>query len=142
MKSAALQAIEDGQMRAAVVAGPLRDQRTLLATPLPTVRALSDIARERARQEELFVAGEISIHVSDPNTHGRDSYIVLSEEHGEVAEALQRPGRLTAAWRQHLRTELVQLAAVATAWIEAIDSAERASANQQSTINNQQSAMP
>ena len=45
---------------------------------------------------------------------------VLSEEVGEVSEALQRPGLLSAAHRAHLREELIQVAAVACAWAESL----------------------
>lgn len=76
----------------------------------PTWAVLVDVAEERVRQEAKW--GDQSLAWID------DSGVALSvlvEEVGEVAKSLlEEPIRLT-------REELVQVAAVATAWVEAID---------------------
>ena len=80
-------------------------------------RALVDVRAERARQDELWGA--------DRDLHPAIWHLILSEEAGEVASATQelldaQPGARTHQLR-HLRTELTHVAAVAIAWIEAID---------------------
>ena len=79
-------------------------------------RALVDVRAERARQDELWGA--------DRDLHPAIWHLILSEEAGEVANATQEmlatPGARTHQLR-HLRTELTHVAAVAIAWIEAID---------------------
>ena len=92
------------------------------------VGALTDIVDERRRQEEIGDArrakGVDWRSCADPDMTGGDGtrYLVLGEEVGEVAnaslEAGYEPDRI-GDW--DLRAELVQVAAVAVAWIEAID---------------------
>lgn len=82
---------------------------------------LKDITSERLRQERLRAAGKFT-HTAATlgQTHDRRNS-VLVEEVGEVARALndnETPGEL--------RTELIQVAAVAVAWVEAIDVEEEA----------------
>lgn len=96
------------------------------------VDALTAIVDERARQEAIGVAkrsdGIDWRSCADPDMDGGDfaRYTVLGEEVGEVANAsLERGYALAAdlrdAYERALRGELVQVAAVAVAWIEAID---------------------
>ena len=80
------------------------------------ISALIAVARERNRQEELWAG---------PHDHGKGSCAsdevpepikaaVLLEEVGEVARALLEGDR------EGLATELIQVAAVAVAWREAL----------------------
>lgn len=89
--------------------------------------ALAEIVRERRRQEQKGrvrrAAGVDWRSCADPEMAGGDGtrYLVLGEEVGEVANAslegtygsLEDPD-------EHLAEELVQVAAVALAWLEAI----------------------
>jgi Lar family restriction alleviation protein len=74
----------------------------------------ADIAAERERQNATFPHSNIPYWKDDEGI----KFTVLVEEVGEVARARlehDRPG---------LRHELVQVAAVAVAWIEALDATE------------------
>jgi hypothetical protein len=87
---------------------------------------LDAIAVERARQEDIGEAKRAQgidwRSCADPDMGGGDPMrlAVLAEEFGEVANAV-----LETAYGSdddaHLRTELIQVAAVAAAWAEAID---------------------
>jgi NTP pyrophosphatase (non-canonical NTP hydrolase) len=85
-------------------------------TPAPTHIALLDVGIERARQDEKWG--------SQSGNHDFEWMSILAEEIGEAAQATNEanfksgstPGDFT-----QLRAELVQVAAVAVAWIEAID---------------------
>ena len=87
----------------------------------PTGDALSDVNRERERQEELRRAGKFQWTCAAPEPTPEAKYAVLGEEVGEVArhvtEALIDPKRLNPA---ELRKELIQVAAVAVAWAESL----------------------
>ena len=91
---------------------------------------LQEVFEERDRQEELCAAGKFSLTCASTNLPIGGKLCVLAEEFGEVAkESCQlydpRPGDNQAAAIARLRTELVQLAAVAAAWIESIDAEEK-----------------
>jgi hypothetical protein len=84
------------------------------------------VLNERLRQNALFESGVLPFNCSDIRIADSNKLPVLMEEAGEVAEALyellwhpagpeKRPEQF-----YHLRTELIQLAAVAVAWAEAI----------------------
>lgn len=81
---------------------------------------LTDVARERDRQEEIGrtkrEAGSDWRSCADPAMVGGDGVrtLVLGEEFGEVCKAVLEGDR-------GLRAELVQVAAVAVAWVEKID---------------------
>lgn len=65
-----------------------------------------DIRAERARQLDLW----------GPQSHGPDRWcVILAEEFGEAARAVYESDP------EALREELVQVAAVAVAWIEDLD---------------------
>lgn len=72
---------------------------------------LDDIAAERRSQDQKWGPVEDNLHLVS-NALG-----VLMEEVGEVAKAQMEDGFLS----DELRTELVQVAAVAAAWVELID---------------------
>jgi NTP pyrophosphatase (non-canonical NTP hydrolase) len=118
-KSAGLQAIEDGLARARVL-GPAAAR--IFSPDSKTMTALYAVAEERERQE--IKHGHNSC--ANPTLNNCFKLTVLVEEVGEVAEALQQPGQLSDKVRAHLREELIQVAAVATAWAESLqDTAHR-----------------
>lgn len=73
-------------------------------------RILSDLGKERLRQIELYP--------DDQYLPDLDWLPILAEEFGEVAKAIleKKPGEV--------RKELIEVAAVAIAWVEAIDGRE------------------
>lgn len=90
--------------------------------------ALDDIHRERQRQEELKEAGRFDFtcaDVKDPKTGKRISnghrLAILGEEYGEACRAMNEMEGANDKHGKDLRKELVQVAAVCVAWIEAID---------------------
>lgn len=87
--------------------------------------ALRDVGMERFRQEDLKVSGRFEFTCADGGMSNAEKLTVLTEEVGEVArEVLTQDGRRlardTIGTREQLRKELVQVAAVAVAWIEAL----------------------
>ncbi len=97
---------------------PHQIETTLMAAPLPVARVLAEIADERARQEQLMRDGKFSFTCASPLCTGRDKLPVLGEEFGEVCREVCEDQRPHA--RKRLRTELIQLAAVAAAWAESL----------------------
>jgi hypothetical protein len=99
----------------------------MIAVGVLTAIALVDVRAERERQERLGLnkaaQGIRWASCADTEMDGGDDrrYVVLGEEFGEVARAL-----LEGEGDAHLRAELVQVAAVAVAWIEAIDARDLA----------------
>lgn len=106
-----------------------------------SVRIWSDILRERIRVEQQVRDGKHAFSCSDPSVPYADKLAVLTEELGEVAREvvehsvsvvqyardpmlLQMPPHRVRYFRQRLRAELVQVAQVAVAWVEALDTAE------------------
>ncbi len=71
------------------------------------------IAVERERQEQLHTDGTLPWICSQPDCPDVLRLAALMEEVGEVGSALLGDG--------DLRTELVQVAAVAVAWLEGIE---------------------
>lgn len=94
-------------------------------------RALQDVRAERSRQDSKWGAANIV------NRSPEFGLVVLGEEYGEACQAVlemraasQRPpSPLKTAqceqWRDALRAELVQVAAVAVAMLEAVDALGR-----------------
>lgn len=82
-------------------------------------RVIADVRAERVRQDGLWGA--------DRDLHPAIWHLILSEEIGEVATATQdlldtAPDAYYCRTQfRHLRAELTHVAAVAVAWIEAID---------------------
>jgi NTP pyrophosphatase (non-canonical NTP hydrolase) len=106
-----------------------------------SVRIWSDILRERFRVEQQVREGEHAFSCADSDISYADKLAVLTEELGEVArevnehtdstlqyardpKLLRMPLHCERYFRQRLRAELVQVAQVAVAWIEAIDTVE------------------
>ena len=87
---------------------------------------VADILLERQRQEALKASGKFTYTCADPEMTHAERLAVLVEEVGEVARALLEQGHLPNEQSHDLhgadlRHELVQVAAVALAWLEAID---------------------
>ena len=82
------------------------------------------IEAERRRQIELFNTRQISFDVASPVPDEVRKYRVLLEEAGEVAQEidnLEKTNHSRKQVRQNLITELIQVAAVAVAWLEALE---------------------
>jgi NTP pyrophosphatase (non-canonical NTP hydrolase) len=91
------------------------------------MHALRLVKVERIRQEKLKDEGRFEFTCADPEgLTNAEKLACLTEELGEVAqEVLTQEGRRlardTTGTREGLRKELVQVAAVAVAWIEALE---------------------
>lgn len=86
---------------------------------MSTTKALELIGDERYRQETLKAAGRFLYTCADDEMNDLERLAVLTEEVGEVGHELNEgigPGR--AVNKRQLLKELIQVAAVATAWIE------------------------
>jgi H2-forming N5,N10-methylenetetrahydromethanopterin dehydrogenase-like enzyme len=100
----------------------------------------TDIQSERYRQEQLRQSGKFLWTCSDTTRSNEEKLAVLAEEFGEISkevvEGIIKGGKLATAFNEKtlelahslskelntkLRKELVQVAAVCVAWIEAID---------------------
>ncbi len=81
---------------------------------------LQDVVEERLRQIDKW-GGATGDGVENPRQSDYVRLRVLAEEFGEVAEAMGRPE--DGNGKGDLRKELVQVAAVAVAWIEGLDRA-------------------
>lgn len=84
---------------------------------------LQAIYRERDRQDQLKLQGKFDFTCADKEMAHAERLSVITEEVGEVARAInERIGRgpFTDPELMHLGKELVQVAAVAVAWCEAI----------------------
>jgi hypothetical protein len=85
-----------------------------------------DIITERFRQERLCAQGKFPATLAHKGALPMAACLaVLAEEFGEVArpvaDDLCKPGTLD---RDHLREELIQLAACCVAWVEQLDGIE------------------
>jgi hypothetical protein len=82
---------------------------------------------ERHRQEEIGrrkrAEGIDWRSCADPAMDGGDGtrFLVLGEEVGEVANAVLEAGYQGEPGNEHLRNEVVQIAAVAMRWVDSID---------------------
>ena len=89
-----------------------------------TAFVIERVVKERRRQDELKAAGRFRFTCADYGMLDADKLCVLTEEVGEVArEVLSLATLVTdgAGKREALRQELVQVAAIAVAWIEALE---------------------
>ncbi len=116
--------------------------RVAWADPLPvghpgTKIVLDEVLAERLRQEQLRAAGKFLWTCADPTKPNSEKLAVLSEEFGEVARevtelviardkfdargsAVEVFNTLHGKAMANLRKELIQVAAVAVAWAEAL----------------------
>lgn len=99
---------------------------------MSTLAVLRDVHRERRRQEQIGerkrAEGVDWRSCADPAMTGGDGtrYLVLGEEFGEVGNAVLEAGYGNeASDDEHLYEELVQVAAVAVAWAEAVSARAR-----------------
>ena len=87
------------------------------------MEVMARVAQERVRQNQLFAEGKIPFNCASRIADRNRKLRVLVEEVGEVAEAIDQcelnPEALRR--REHLRDELVQVAAVAVAWLESME---------------------
>jgi hypothetical protein len=93
--------------------GVVADHRTEAGNP--TSRVLEDVVRERERQQGLW---------GTQRHHPGQWLGLLGEEHGEVCREVNGKNfgeEAAGTAGEHLRAELVQVAAVAVAWVECID---------------------
>lgn len=86
--------------------------------------AIWEIQSERRRQDKLKAAGRFEFTCADAGLTNAEKLACLTEELGELAqEVLTQEGRRlardTTGTPAGLRRELVQVAAVALAWLEA-----------------------
>jgi hypothetical protein len=79
---------------------------------------LANVLEERARQDKKFPGHSIAAPSLTDGTRLR----IIVEEVGEVAEAMDTQHANT---KRDLRAELVQVAACAVGWLEALDQGER-----------------
>lgn len=86
---------------------------------MTTIQILAIVAAERQRQDQLVASGEFPFNCSAPDIDPHRKLPILGEEFGEVAKALYEHS-LGVGSEAHLKTELIQLAAVAVAWAESI----------------------
>ena len=88
---------------------------------LPTNRVLKLVARERLRQAELKQSGKFTHTCADDGLAPGQRLAILVEEVGEAARELcdAKPNSLET--HRRLKTELVQVAAVAVAWVEFLE---------------------
>ncbi len=80
---------------------------------------LDDISAERERQTALKAMGRFrrEVHECSPT----EALAVLGEEFGEVAEVVADMVAGAPLDTNHLREELIQVAAVCVSWVEGID---------------------
>lgn len=88
--------------------------RSFLSDPFRTSEILGEVGAERDRQEQLRDEGSLVYTAAMPDCPDSLRLSALVEEIGEVARALH-DGDL-----ENLAVELVQVAAVAVAWREAL----------------------
>ncbi len=82
-------------------------------------RILELLKLERQRQNSLLAQGKIDFNCACPDIADGHKLAVLTEEVGEVAKAiLEQNDEIE---QQDIRTELIQVAAVAVAWLESLE---------------------
>lgn len=79
-----------------------------------------EITLERARQNQLKAEGRFEFTCADPESNDFYALAVLTEELGEVARAAMGAKGFVMDGGD-LRKELIQVAAVAVAWLEMLD---------------------
>lgn len=79
---------------------------------------------ERLRQKKLFKDKLLSFDCSSPVVSHDRKLRVATEELGEIAQTIDRLETSDCAHRrEHLKTEITQLAAVCVAWLESMEAA-------------------
>lgn len=85
-----------------------------------TEMVLIDIKSERVRQEMLKRQGRFDYTCADLDWDEGEKLAALAEEFGEVAKALLHKRGVVHDGGGDLRKELLHVAAVAAAWLEAL----------------------
>ena len=95
----------------------------LASQHLSDMDILSRIAEERIRQRKLFAAREHSFRVDSPIVDWTRKLRMLVKEVGGVAAAIDRLEKSPRSkdFKRHFIQELVQVAAVAVAWLESFE---------------------
>jgi len=108
---------------------------------MTAIHILNEIGDERQRQEKLRREGKFLWTCAEPHKDNSQKLAVLAEEFGEIAkevteqiieldkyrkEMLNHPKHRKLARIAALRKELIQVAAVCTAWVEGLDVEEAA----------------
>lgn len=97
----------------------------------PSGKVVKEVYKERERQEDLRKAGKFAWTCADPTQSNARKLAVLAEEFGEVAREVTEeiisgdkkdPDGRIPILKQNIRKELIQVAAVCVAWVEALDS--------------------
>lgn len=116
----------------AVIQGLEEEVQAMAQESLDADRPYSEIKAERTRQELLRAAGKFLYTCADPNFVALSHFgrvTVLGEEFGEVCRAALDAEKIAEGRGdpegalKKLRTELIQVAAVAVAYIEGLDRA-------------------
>jgi hypothetical protein len=113
------------------VVGWGREEKLVIRDGKSIGAVLQEVLIERCRQEELKVAGKFPWTCNDlihPDTNKpillAEKLAVLAEEFGEAAEVVCKlmagKGESKGLSAEDLRTELIQIAAVAVAWAESL----------------------
>lgn len=84
---------------------------------------LDDISAERERQTALKAMGQFKREVHELGAS--DALAVLAEEFGEVANVVADMVAGKPLETDHLREELIQVAAVCVSWVEGIDAQQK-----------------
>jgi len=89
----------------------------------PLTRGVLELVySERVRQDKLRDGGRFPNTLADPGMSDLGRITALGEEYGEACEALQEAiGSVNNLKGAELRKELIQLAAVAVAWVEYLE---------------------
>lgn len=83
--------------------------------------ALREVRTERYRQEQLKHEGRFRYTCADKELTNAERAVILGEEFGEACRAVLEAGDVVNDKHgAQLRKELIQVAAVAVAWIEAL----------------------
>lgn len=85
---------------------------------MTTLKIFNMISAERLRQSQLKIDGKIMATCADPIDEAV-KLAALTEEVGEVARAVMARGGWSGE-QDNLREELVQVAAICVAWLEAL----------------------
>lgn len=106
-------------------------------TAVETTKVLHEVLVERRRQDQLVAEGKFAWNCGDATVPWAEKLAVLMEEVGEAANEvvewiitrdkyaadpvlLKMPPHREKYFRDRLRTELIQVAAVCTAWAESL----------------------
>lgn len=76
---------------------------------------LTEVRKERHRQDELKASGKFAYTCQDPQLTSHEKFVILGEEVGEVARGIC-DGDVA-----NVREELIQVAAICVAWVQCID---------------------